>query len=1214
MDVRIAEEYELLLQVGRCLPQARGVVVIAPHPDDEVFGCGGILALLREKGVVTTVIIATNGAAGGDNASGDLVQIREAESRTAATVLGIPEPTFWRLPDRGLGYGEELIGRITTAIAGAAADLVLLPAPTELHPDHQALALAGAEAIRRLGGNLRAVFYEINQPLPNPNLVLDITPVFELKQTAMACFSSQLAEQPYQQRITGLNRFRSYFLGPRAQAAEAFLLLEAAKLGPELAVLFDGPLAHRRKLGFAVSGDDLPLVSIIIRSMDRPTLGCALDALALQTWPNVEVIVVNAKGGDHSRLPEQCGRFPLRLINQGGGLLPRSKAANSGLAACRGQYLGFLDDDDSLDPDHLQQLMAALASLPGSALAYASVRGLAGSGSDAVVLQEFKEPGVTFARLLLGNVIPIHAVLFARRLLEQGAAFDETLDLYEDWDFWLQLTRQTTPLFVNRTTATYYTGGASAIGLGTDADTAVKQQAKERLFKKWLTLLTPLELAAAGDRYYQALQQIAEQVFQLGAKDQQLEAKDQQLEAKDQQLEAKDQQLEEKDQQLEEKDQQLEEKDRRIADLYATRSWRLTAPLRWCGTVLRQAGAVGTALTAKIRRSGGLVASCAKAVRIIAEEGPAGLQGRLHSVQEQAHNRNDYQTWVQRYDARTGKERSLLQARIARFTAPPLISVLMPVYNPQPVWLTEAIESVRSQIYPHWELCIADDASTDPEIRQLLTRYMAEDPRIKVCFRQHNGHISAASNSALALAGGQWLALFDHDDILPEHALFWVVEAIQHQPDLQLIYSDEDKIDEEGNRFGPYFKSDFNYQLFLCQNMISHLGVYRTDRVRTLGGFREGLEGSQDYDLALRVIEGLQPQHIGHIPRVLYHWRVHRQSAASGSEAKPYAHLAAVRAVREHLLRSGVQAEVEPAPQARLHNRVRYALPAPQPQVELVITAPDQQPGQLQRCLSSLLEKTTYANFRITVGMHGPVEPEVRALLARWPRETRIRILQDDAPSHDFCLCNRAVADTAADYICLLSPACEIISPDWLTEMVSHALQPGVGAVGARLLNRNGTVQHAGLLLGCGNGIAGYAHKGQLRVSSGYFGRAVLQQEYSAVTTACLLVARQHFCAVGGLDEQLLAADLVAADFCLKLRERGLRTVWTPYAELYHHQAAPQEGAAPAGQISQKREIDLLRQRWGALLDNDPCYSPNLSLECADGDFSLAWPPRTECI
>ena len=286
---------------------------------------------------------------------------------------------------------------------------------------------------------------------------------------------------------------------------------------------------------------------------------------------------------------------------------------------------------------------------------------------------------------------------------------------------------------------------------------------------------------------------------------------------------------------------------------------------------------------------------------------------------------NDYTGWLRRFDTLTEADRIRLRVQVQAMALKPLLSVVMPTYNTPLHWLDEAIESVRRQLYPHWEFCISDDASTDPAVRTALERWQEIDPRIRVVFRPQNGHICASTNSALELVQGEWVVLLDHDDLLPEHALFWVAHTINAQPDAQMIYSDEEKISEKGVRRYPYFKPDWNPDLFLSQNMFSHLGAYRTALVRQVGGFQQGYEGAQDYDLALRCMEQVRSEQIVHIPRVLYSWRVHEASTASTNAAKPYAAVAGERALNGHLTRTGVVGETEFTGHGY---RVRYA-PAP---------------------------------------------------------------------------------------------------------------------------------------------------------------------------------------------------------------------------------------------------------------------------------------------
>lgn len=566
---------------------------------------------------------------------------------------------------------------------------------------------------------------------------------------------------------------------------------------------------------------------------------------------------------------------------------------------------------------------------------------------------------------------------------------------------------------------------------------------------------------------------------------------------------------------------------------------------------------------------------------------------------------NDYSKWVRRYDTLTPELREKIAQRVAAMKDRPLISVLMPTYNPNPAWLREAIESVRGQIYPHWELCIADDASPSAEVRQILKSYSETDPRIKVVFRPENGHISAASNSALELAAGPWVALMDHDDLLPAHALFWVADCIAEHPGVQLIYSDEDKVDEGGHRFGPYFKSDWNVDLFRSQNMFSHLGVLSTALMRSVGGFRVGLEGSQDWDLVLRCMERVEPGQIRHIPRVLYHWRVHAESTARSMTAKPYAAIAGERALNEHFVRTGVRATAE---HLDFGYRVHYALPDVLPLVSLII--PTRNALHLTRqCVDSILKKTSYPRYEIIIVDNGSDDPATLAWFKTIAADNpNIRVLRDDRDFNYSALNNGAAAIAQGDVLALVNNDIEVISPDWLSEMVSLALQPGVGAVGARLWYPDKTLQHAGVILGVG-GIAAHSHRGMPAGREGYAGRAALIQSLSAVTAACLVIQKSHYQKVGGLDEVHLKESFNDIDFCLRLREAGLRNVWTPYAELFHH-----ESATRSKNVSQQRkdqfqeEATYMQQRWAELLKNDPAYSPNLML--AREDFSYAWPPR----
>lgn len=532
----------------------------------------------------------------------------------------------------------------------------------------------------------------------------------------------------------------------------------------------------------------------------------------------------------------------------------------------------------------------------------------------------------------------------------------------------------------------------------------------------------------------------------------------------------------------------------------------------------------------------------------------------------------------------------------------PLISVVMPTYNTPSQWLAKAIDSVVAQVYENWELCIADDCSPEPHVRAMLEDYAARDPRIKVVFRETNGHISEASNTAIGVATGEYIGLLDHDDELHPMALFHMAEAINTRPDATLIYSDEDKISVDGVRSEPYFKCDLNYELFMSQNMICHFSVYSARALREVGGFRDEFNGAQDYDLALRVMDAFGAESLYHVPKVLYHWRLIPESTASGHEVKPYAETAAQRALAAHLARIDVQATVEPAPRASGFSRILYALPAQQPSVEIVIPTRDSA-VLVSQCIDSIRDKTTYENYMVTIIDNGSTEQSTFDLFASYESDPRVRVVRDDSPFNYSAINNRVALASKADYVCLMNNDIEVIAPDWLSEMVSIAQQNKVGAVGAKLLYPDDTVQHAGVIVGLG-GVAGHSHKHAPRHAPGYFYRLLLRSEMSAVTAACLVIRAGIYREVGGLDEKLEVA-FNDVDFCLRVQKAGYRNVWTPYAELYHHESATRGYEdTPEKKARFAREIAYVKARWGDQLLNDCCYSPNLTLDTED--FAIA--------
>jgi GT2 family glycosyltransferase len=433
-----------------------------------------------------------------------------------------------------------------------------------------------------------------------------------------------------------------------------------------------------------------------------------------------------------------------------------------------------------------------------------------------------------------------------------------------------------------------------------------------------------------------------------------------------------------------------------------------------------------------------------------------------------------------------------------------------------------------------------------------------------------------------------------------------IAAELELHPDADLLFSDEDKIDEHGNRRDPYFKPDFNHELLLGHNCISHLGVYRHSLVEAIGGFRVGFDGSQDYDLALRTIARTERARIRHLPFVLYHWRVFERSNSFSTDHHDTALGAARRAITEHLEERGERVEVVAAPTCNFQ-RVRRPLPQPAPRVSIVIPTRDNA-LLLEQCMRGILQTTHYPNFEVLVVDNESRDPAALEHLHALEAEPRVRVLRAPGPFNFSAINNGAVAQASGEVLCLLNDDIEVIHADWLSEMVALAAQARAGAVGARLLFPDGTVQHGGIILGV-LGVAAHLHRSQPADAPGYFGRLQLSQELSAVTAACLVVRRQVFDEVGGFNEQDLAVAFNDVDLCLRIREAGYVNLWTPHATLHHRESASRASdLSPTQQARFAREVDYMKRRWRDALANDPNYSPNLTLEGTD--LGLAFPPR----
>lgn len=536
-----------------------------------------------------------------------------------------------------------------------------------------------------------------------------------------------------------------------------------------------------------------------------------------------------------------------------------------------------------------------------------------------------------------------------------------------------------------------------------------------------------------------------------------------------------------------------------------------------------------------------------------------------------------------------------IRSNINQFEKKPLISVVMPVYEVAPKWLKKAIQSIEAQIYENWELCIADDGSN----HQTLLTYLKnlKHPKIKITFLPSNQGISNASNEALKITQGEYVAFMDHDDELTRDALYQVVNEI-NKNDADFIYSDEDKITERGKYCEPHFKPDWSPDLFLSQNYICHLTVIKKTLINEIGGFNSEYNGAQDYDLFLRATE--KAQTIVHIPKVLYHWRKTKASTASQFSHKSYANYAGQKALQACLKRRNIQGDVKLGRNPGTYHVKRTI--QNNPLVSIIIPFKDK-PDLLKQCLDSILDKSMYTQFEILAINNGSKLDETKTAIHHYKKvDKRIHFIDYDVPFNYSNINNHAVKQARGEHLLLLNNDVEVLSPNWIESLLECSQREEIGAVGAKLYYPNKTIQHAGVICGIG-GIAGHSHKHFPKEANGYFSRLHVIQNVSAVTGACLMVKKTLYLNAKGLDENLKIA-FNDVDFCLRLLKMGYRNIFTPYCELVHHESASRGYEdTPEKQARFKDEVEYLKKQHLNAILYDPFYNPNLSL--IKEDFSL---------
>lgn len=595
-----------------------------------------------------------------------------------------------------------------------------------------------------------------------------------------------------------------------------------------------------------------------------------------------------------------------------------------------------------------------------------------------------------------------------------------------------------------------------------------------------------------------------------------------------------------------------------------------------------------------------------KGLKIFFTKGPIIFFGFVKSNRFAANKlteiNNQYQIWLQN-NWPTKKLLSEQRNIQKNFSYRPKISIITPVYNPDKKWLKACIESVRNQTYDNWELCLADDKSTKIYVKEVLNNLQKLDKRIKVVYRSENGHISKASNSALKIATGEYVALLDHDDDLAPHALYEIVKTLNKNNKIDFLYSDEDKVELNNRHVEPFFKPDWSPDMFLSTNYLCHLCVIRKKIVDEVGGFRVGYEGSQDYDLFLRVTE--KTQNIYHVPNILYSWRKVPGSTAAVYSVKNYCNQASINSLNDAIARRKLNATVENGLVEGTF-RIKYKIIG-KPFISIIIPTKDKI-YYLKSCIKSILTKSTYVNYEIIIIDTGSIEGKTIKYYQTLKKNKKIKFLHWSENFNYSSVNNFAVQKAKGEYVLLLNNDTEIITPSWIESMLEHAQRKNIGAVGVKLLYPNKNIQHAGVIVGSG----GVANHASFSLSDNTFQTFPVSnskdiiRNFSAVTAACLLISKEKYLSVEGLDDKFRIA-FNDVDFCLKLGKKGYFNIYTPFAKLYHHESIsvgkPQNGTRNMKEFHQ--EVKMMQDKWVDIIENDPYYNKNLSLKGKTFDINI---------
>jgi glycosyltransferase involved in cell wall biosynthesis/LmbE family N-acetylglucosaminyl deacetylase len=1027
-------------------------LVFAPHPDD-ILGCAGSLAKQRTASI-HVVVLSEN------------PKVSQQQCLTGLAHLGIENVQFWDYPDSAIPLSGAIIEEYQRVVQETQPTHVLLPHPQESHTDHLRVTRGFLNALEGQWEG-RLLFYETLQPLPVVNHLVDITVEFGAKLLAAQTYAAQLKEFDYVNHVQTLARLRG--LHANVAGAEAFLLYE-----------WDGSYQH--------FFENRPLISVIVRANDIDYLQHALKSLLEQSYEQFEVIIVWF--GEQSPSLKNFDVLDIRLIP---GKTSRTFNLNEGLRHARGEYIAFLDQDDVLYPQHLAVLLSEIHGHPQSDIVYSGCKTVACQKRHNriklnKVIEVMNQPW-NQGRLLIGNFIPLHALLF-RATVFHAHQFDETLDAYEDWELLIRLSfSHFNFLHLDEITCEY-----RIFSENENPSYAQIHQDKGYLAHRHKIISKLLKQIEVSH-----FEQIAEIVKDLSTEYNQLNQKF-------------TEQNKQQDTQIQQLKQQLTQY-QGIEQL--------------------------------------IVQGCTDmGLKVAGRQAVAQLIGR-----------------------------ALPQKT--------LFSIVLPVYNTEPNLLRQTLLSVRNQAYCGWELCIVDDASDREETQQVLHALQQDTviaERLHYQRRETRGGIVAASNDAIKMATAPYIAFLDHDDRLHTEALLTIALKLQ-QHDYTLLYTDSRMIDHSGQLLHTYRKADWSPETLLHLNHINHLTVVKREILNELGGFRPEFDGGQDWDLLLELIRhGITEEQVCHVAEPLYDWRATEGSLAYKTNSKSWTFKAAMAALKSHLETRGLKnISIRANPQAA------GCLPhwdTPLEPIDIIIPTHSNLKG-LKTCVSGLLQQTDYPQFNLIIVANRCIEP-IREYLETLKSQPQIKIQVNDEEFNWSRLNNQGVVAGENPLLLFLNDDVEITQATWLRKLARYIYLEGVGAVGATLFYPNRRLQHNGIETDprwIGRNIDQWGEKKPLHVT----------RNVSAVTGACLLTQRQYWEQIGGFDEHLTVY-YNDVDYCLGLRNQGLRIVQATDVELIHHEKATYGSHdSPKKQALSRKEINLMREKWGDFLNER--YMPRYEIK-----------------